>query len=298
MTTRRQFIHSTVASLIAAGTAGSSRLAALQSGAVTARGALKAPVGLQLYSLRHIFKQGDVAGTLAMVRDWGIKDVELAGTYGMSGDDFAGLLKKTGLQAVSTHGDFNKLAEAADAVVADARTFGVRYLGCAWIPHEKRFGIAEAENAARVFSAAGKKANAAGLRFFYHLHGYEFQPGPAGTLFDTIAGQTDPSLVAFEMDVFWAVRGGADPVALFKKYPGRFELTHLKDMQKGLATGDPTGHAPDESNVPLGQGQIDWTAVLREANSQGVKYHFIEDEHPQSEKQIPISLTYLAGLKL
>ena len=296
MTTRRQFIHSTIASLIAAGAAGSSKLTALQSG--PASPALKAPVGLQLYSLRHIFKKGDVAGTLAMVKGWGINQVELAGTYGMSGADFTALLKKTGLEAVSTHGDFTRLAEAADSVITDARTFGVQYLGCAWIPHKERFGLSDAENAAQVFNEAGRKAKAAGLRFFYHIHGYEFQPGPAGTLFDTIATKTDPSLVSFEMDVFWAARGGADPVALFRKYPGRFELTHLKDMEKGLATGDPTGHAPDESNVPLGQGQIDWPAVLREANGQGVKYHFIEDEHPQSEKQIPVSLKYLADLKL
>jgi len=255
-------------------------------------------LGLQLYSLRHLFAKGDVPGTLAMVKKWGLTNVELAGTYGMSATDYAALLKKTGLRAVSTHGDFNKLAEGADAVIADARAFGVEYLGCAWIPHKDRFTAADADKAVAVFNAAGKKANAAGLRFFYHCHGYEFQTGPDGTLFDRIAKGTDPALVAFQMDVFWAVRGGANPVALFTTYPGRFELTHLKDMQKGLPVNDPTGHAPDESNVPLGTGQIDYAAVLREANRQKVKYHFIEDEHPQSEKQIPRSLQYLAALKL
>lgn len=297
-TTRREFIHSTVGTLIAAGAAAPVSLLAAQSNTTSGASALNAPVGLQLYSLRHIFEKGDVPGTLAMVKGWGLTELELAGTYGMSSADFAALLKKTGLNAVSTHGDFNRLADGADAVIADAQVFGVKYLGCAWIPHKERFVAADAAKAVKVFNEAGKKANAAGLRFFYHIHGYEFQPGPDGTLFDTIAKNTDPSLVAFEMDVFWALRGGASPVDLFTKYPGRFELTHLKDMQKGLKTGDPTGHAPDDSNVPLGQGQIDWPALFRAANKDGVKYHFIEDEHPQSEKQIPVSLKYLADLKL
>jgi sugar phosphate isomerase/epimerase len=300
MTTRREFIHSTLAGLIAA-SAPSAMAAAQMSGAGPKTAALGAPIGLQLYSLRHLFKKGDVAGTLALVKQWGITHVELAGTYGMTSADFAALLKKTGLHAVSTHADFNKLATEPAAAFDDAKTFGVEYAGCAWIPHneKEKFGAADAEKAVKVFNAAGAKAKEAGLRFFYHIHGYEFQPAPGGgTFFDTIAKGTDPSLVAFEMDVFWAVRGGANPVALFTTHPGRFELTHLKDMQKGLSVGDPTGHAPDTSNVPLGTGQIDWTSVLREANRQKVKYHFIEDEHPQSEKQIPQSLQYLATLKL
>jgi sugar phosphate isomerase/epimerase len=299
MTTRREFIHSTLAGLVAA--SAPSAFASQMSGTGPKTAAIGAPIGLQLYSLRHLFKKGDVAGTLAMVKQWGITHVELAGTYEMTPAAFTALLKKTGLQAVSTHADFKKLATDADAACADAKTFGVEYVGCAWIPHDEkaRFGASDAEKAVKVFNAAGAKAKEAGLKFFYHIHGYEFQPAPGGgTYFDMIAKGTDPALVAFEMDVFWAVRGGANPVALFTTYPGRFELTHLKDMQKGLAVGDPTGHAPEDTNVPLGTGQIDWTSVLREANRQKVKYHFIEDEHPQSEKQIPQSLQYLATLKL
>ena len=117
-------------------------------------------------------------------------------------------------------------------------------------------------------------------------------------MFDSIAARTDPTLVAFEMDVFWAVRGGAKPLDLFAKYPDRFPLTHLKDMRKGTAIGDPTGHAPDDSNVPLGDGLIDWAPIIRAANKSGTKYHFIEDESPQAEKQIPKTLQYLAGLRL
>jgi sugar phosphate isomerase/epimerase len=294
MTTRREFINTAMAGLIAAGSVRTSSAAGMNDGML--RHPLSGGLGLQLYSLRHLFKT-DVPGTLSMVKQWGITNVELAGTYGMSVSEFAALLAKNGLRPVSTHADFGKLATDIDPILQEAKTFGVQYLGCAWIPHKERFSAADAQKAAAVFNAAGKKAKDAGLRFFYHLHGYEFQQGPDGTLFDLIAKQTDPSAVSFEMDVFWAVHGGADPVKLFTMYPNRFVLTHLKDMKKGTK-GDHTGHAPDDTNVPLGQGTIDWVSVLREANKQQVPFHFIEDEHPQSEKQIPQSLQYLANLKL
>jgi sugar phosphate isomerase/epimerase len=299
MTSRRLFLRALSTGLLASATAPFA-LPAFAQGA--ASGAPKHPftgqLGLQLYSLRHLFAKGDVPGTLAMVKAWGLTNLELAGTYNMSVADYAALLKKMGLRAVSTHADFNKLSDGIDGVIADARTFGVEYLGCAWIPHGDRFTMADADKAASVFNAAGKKASAAGLRFFYHIHGYEFQPGADGTFFDRIARNTDPAFVAFQMDVFWAVRGGASPVDLFAKYPDRFPLTHIKDMKKGTAVGDPTGHAPDDSNVPLGEGVIEWAPIFRAANKAGTKYHFIEDEAPQAEKQIPKTLQYLAGLRL
>jgi len=301
MTNRRHFLRAVSTGLLASATARyASAVPALAQ--APPGGSPTYPftgrLGLQLYSLRHLFAKGDVPGTLAMVKEWGLTDLELAGTYGMSVADYAALLKKIGLRAVSTHADFNKLADGIDGVIADARTFGVEYLGCAWIPHGDRFTAADADKAVTVFNAAGQKARAAGLRFFYHIHGYEFQPAGDGTLFDSIALRTDPALVAFEMDVFWAVRGGAKPADLFAKYPARFPLTHLKDMRKGLTVGDPTGQAPDDSNVPLGDGLIDWASIFRAANTAGTKYHFIEDESPEAEKQIPKSLHYLAGLRL
>jgi sugar phosphate isomerase/epimerase len=301
MNSRRVFLR-TISTGLLASAAAPFASAGPWSPQTAATGAPKHPftgqLGLQLYSLRHLFAKGDVPGTLALVKSWGLTNVELAGTYGMSVAEYSALLGKAGLRAVSTHADFEKLADGIDAVIGDARTFGVEYLGCAWIPHGNRFTAADADKAVTVFNAAGKKAHAAGLRFFYHVHGYEFQPGADGTLFDSIATRTDPALVAFEMDVFWAVRGGASPVDLFAKYPDRFPLTHIKDMRKGTAVGDATGQAPDDSNVPLGEGVIDWAPIFRAANKSGTKYHFIEDEAPQAEKQIPRTLQYLAGMHL
>ncbi len=98
--------------------------------------------------------------------------------------------------------------------------------------------------------------------------------------------------------MFWVVRGGGNPVQLMTKYPGRFKLLHLKDLEKGIATGDPTGAAPDETSVVLGTGQLDFPAIFRAARATGATHFYIEDEHPNAEAQIPKTLEYLRGLKI
>ena len=255
-------------------------------------------IGLQLYSLRHLFEKGDIAGTLAMVRGWGFSDVEAAGTYKLTPSDFAAQVKKAGLRIASTGADFDLLAKDVGTVIKDAKTFGAQQVMCAWIPHERPFSRVHVDNAVKVFTQAGRALRDAGLQFVYHAHGYEFAQGPDGTLFDVLAKQTETGVVDFQMDVFWIVHGGANPVDLFAKYPGRFRSTHLKDMRKGTTVGEATGDAPDDTSVVLGEGIVDIPGVLRAANKAGVKLHFIEDEHPQAEKQIPRSLDYLASLKL
>ena len=269
---------------------------------VHGQGALKHPatgtIGLQLYSLRHLFEKGDIGGTLAMVRGWGFTEVEAAGTYKLPPSDFAAQVKKAGLRIASTGADFNLLAKDVGSVIKDAQAFGAQQVMCAWIPHEGRFSRGHVDKAVPVFMKVGHAMRDAGLRLLYHVHGYEFQQGPDGTLFDALAKQTEAGVLDFQMDVFWVVHGGGNPVELFAKYPGRFPSTHLKDMRKGTKVGEPTGNAPDDTSVVLGEGMVDITGVLRAANKAGVKLHFIEDEHPQSEKQIPRSLEYLASLKL
>ena len=269
---------------------------------VHAQEAVKHPatgtIGLQLYSLRHLFEKGDIAGTLAMVRGWGFTEVEAAGTYKLPPSDFAAQVKKAGLRIASTGADFNLLAKDVGRVIQEAQAFGAQQVMCAWIPHEGRFSRDDVDKAVPVFTRVGRAMRDAGLRFLYHVHGYEFQQGPEGTLFDALAKQTETGVVDFQMDVFWVVHGGGDPVELFARYPRRFPSTHLKDMRKGTKVGEPSGNAPDETSVALGQGMVDIPGVLRAANKAGVKLHFIEDEHPQSEKQIPRSLEYLASLTL
>jgi sugar phosphate isomerase/epimerase len=115
-------------------------------------------------------------------------------------------------------------------------------------------------------------------------------------LFDLLVAETKPEWVTFEMDIFWVVHPGQDPVALLQKYPNRWELMHVKDMRKGTATGKLTGSEDTRNDVAIGSGQIDVAATLRTAIKVGVKHFFIEDESPTVLQQIPQSLRYLESL--
>jgi sugar phosphate isomerase/epimerase len=178
---------------------------------------------------------------------------------------------------------------------------GVQYVMVAWIPHkdDEGFTLAEATKAAADFNAWGAAFKAAGITFTYHAHGYEFRPLPDGSnLFDLICKSTDPENVSFEMDVFWITHGGQDPVKLMEKYPSRWRLMHVKDIRKGAPTGIYTGHAPSTDDVAVGSGQVDWPSVLKEAQSVGVKWYFIEDESDTPDVNIPKSISYIRSLGL
>lgn len=260
----------------------------------------KNPVALQLYSLRESFKTDGVPKTLAKVKAMGISHVELAGAYGLTREAFKAELDKAGLTPVAMHADIKALSSdtAGDAaqVLSDAKFYGVQYVGNAWFPHERPFDAEDAANAIAAFNKAGAAANAAGLTFFYHPHGYEFvKTGDGGTLFDTMVAKTDPALVFFELDIFWAYHGGADPVALIKAYPKRFVLTHLKDMKAGTPRNN-TGGAPDDSSVALGSGVVDVKGVLEAARQSAITWHIIEEESSEPEKNIPAGFAFLKSL--
>ncbi len=257
--------------------------------------AFKGPVGLQLYSLRDQFKK-DVPGTLDQVRDFKIKYVELAGTYGLPPDKFKQELDARGLKAISGHFSYEQCRDHIEDVARDAKIFGLEYVGCAWIPHKDPFDEKTCREAAAVFNRAGEALAKHGIKFFYHTHGYEFLPYREGTLFDLMMAETNPKFVRFQMDVYWVVNPGFDPVKLLQKYGKRFELMHVKDMKKGTPTST-TGHSDVTNNVVLGEGVIDWPSVFRAAKAAGVKWYFIEDESPTSVTQIPQSLRYLETVK-
>jgi sugar phosphate isomerase/epimerase len=252
--------------------------------------------GLQLYSVREQMAK-DVPGTLAEVHSWGIKYVELAGTYGLSPQQFKAQLDDHGLDAVSGHFSFKDWSQDPESALFQARDLGLVDVGCAWIDHSGPFDEATCRHAIEVFNRAGELAALHHMTFFSHTHGYEFQPYRDGTLFDLLMRETNPTNVKFEMDIFWIVHAGQDPVKLLKKYPGRWESMHLKDMRKGTPTGLLTGQSAVTNCVALGDGIIDIPAVLRAARQVGVKWYFIEDESPVSEEQIPQSLVYLRDLK-
>jgi sugar phosphate isomerase/epimerase len=253
------------------------------------------PVGLQLYSLREQFGK-DVPGTLDEVKGFGIKYAELAGTYNLSPDKFKEALAARGIQAVSAHFPYERYRDDAEGVARDAQALGLKYAGCAWIPHKDPFDEKTCREAIAVFNKAGDAMAKHGLKFFYHVHGFEFQPHGQGTLLDLLFTETNPKLVSYQMDIFWIVFPNQDPVKLLEKYPARWELMHLKDMRKGTETGALTGHTDVKNDAALGAGQMDMPAILRAAKKAGVKWYFIEDESPWSEKQIPQSLKYLESV--
>lgn len=252
----------------------------------------KGPIGLQLYSLREQFAK-DVPGTLDKVRDYGFKNVELAGTYGMTPAKFKSELDARSLTAVSGHFPFARFRSDVEGIAAEAKTLGLKYAGCAWVDHSGPFDEKTCRDAIKVFNDAGAALAKHGIKFFYHTHGYEFQPYGSDTLFDLMMKETRPENVTYEMDIFWIIHSGQDPAAMFAKYGDRFELAHLKDMKQSTAIGLLTGTTDVSNDVPLGTGRIDCRRVLAAANKAGVKWYFLEDESPSSEKQLPVSLRYL-----
>ncbi len=251
-------------------------------------------VGLQLYSLRDQFKE-DVPGTLQLIKDWGITKIEGGGTYDLPMKEFEALLKKNNLEVVSVGADFGDLESNVQKVIDNAKSFGAKYVMCAWVPHDNnKWDLEETQHATEVFNKAGKQLKENGLTLAYHAHGYEFRPYKDGTLFDYMAqNATD---FTFELDVYWAQHGGANPLALMKEYPDKFSLMHLKDMEKGVK-GNNTGHEDVETNVVLGTGQIDISGTVAEAKKLGIEYMFIEDESSRVVEQVPQSLAFLKGLE-
>ncbi len=243
------------------------------------------PVGVQLYSVRDAMK-ADFAGTLAHVARIGYKEVEFAGYFDKSPREIRALLKKNGLTAPSAHIGFPVLGASWDKIIADAEVVGHRYLICPWID-EKLRTIDGYKQVADLFNHAGERARKAGMQFGFHNHDYEFPPIDGQVPLDLLMTQTDPKLVAFEMDVFWITNAGKDPLAYFKRFPGRFPLLHIKDR-------DASGKM-----VSVGKGAIDWKAVLRHRTQAGTKHIFVEHDNPADPfASIADSYAYLRKLNV
>ncbi len=253
-------------------------------------------IGLQLYSFRNQIPK-DIPGTLAKIRAMGIKELEGGGSYNMPMPEYKALLDKLGFKMISIGADYDKLQKDLPAIIEEAKAFGAKYVVCFWIPHSGNdFTFDDAKKAVEVFNTAGKALKEKGLSLCYHAHGFEFRPWGNETLFDFMIKEMKPEYANFEMDVFWVKHPGQDPVALLKKYKGRFPLVHLKDRRPGTP-GNQVGHADVESNVVLGQGDVGIAEIMKAAKASGVKHYFIEDESSGSMEQVPLSLAYLKTLK-
>jgi sugar phosphate isomerase/epimerase len=251
--------------------------------------------GVQCWTFRDHFPKAPME-TLDKIKAMGFTEVE-GGASGMSIEALKKACDERGLKIPSIGAGYDQLSKPME-VVKQAKIAGANFVMCAWIPHKgDDFTFEDAQKAVALFNEAGKVLKENGITFCYHNHGYEFRPNPKGegTMMDYIIQNTNPAYVSFELDILWALHGGADPVKLMKKYGSRWQLIHAKDFKNGVK-GDFTGHTPAENDVVLGTGQANWKGILKLANKIGIKHIFIEDESNQEMVNVPKSIEYLKSL--
>lgn len=252
--------------------------------------------GVQMYSFRNVIPEIGLSKTLDFIQENGITLLEGGLPEGMHTEEFIDQIDSRGLSMPSIGANFAELRDNPEAVAERAKSLGAKYVMCAWINHEVgNFNFVNAGEAVEVFNKAGKVMAEHGLIFMYHFHGYELIPHKNGTLLDYIAENTHPDYVHFQMDVFWIHFGGGNPTHLLDKYGKRWVSLHLKDMKKGTLR-DHTGLTPNENNVVIGTGEIDFEGILKKANELGITHMFLEDESANPLVQIPKSITYIKGL--
>lgn len=283
---RREFVTLSSAAL-AAGLAPRSLMGRSQ---VTSRGSRTdadriARIGLQLYTVRGLMAK-NFAGTIQQVAKVGYKEVEFAGYFGKSAPEVRTILDANGLVSPSSHVAIEDLEKDPNAVFDYARTVGQEWVVVAWLDEDRRNTVAALQRVADEFNAIGAKAKAAGLKFAYHNHNPEFTPIEGQLPYDIFLSRTDPKLVQFEMDLYWIVNGGGDPLKYFAEYPGRFPMVHVKDMTK------------DRKMVDVGRGAIDWKQIFAHAKEAGIEHYFVEhDEPPAPLDDIRVSYEYLRRLR-
>ena len=235
--------------------------------------------GLALYTVRDDMATNAKA-TLMAVSEAGYKNIEAAGYkngkfYGMAPSDFKKLLNELGLKPISTH-QGSVTMENADSMIADVKEAGFKYFVIP-VPPMGLFKYDQqtmtmsmtggAANLAEIITTLGKKCEAAGLKLLYHNHDFEFKKDADGIVpIDYLLENTDPKYVNFQMDLYWVTKAGADPVAYFEKYPGRFKIWHVKDMdEKGRF-------------APVGKGKIDFARILEKKKLSGMIYYMVEQD--------------------
>lgn len=252
-------------------------------------------VGLQLYSLRKDLP-GNVKSMIAKVAEAGYKEVETYGFangkfWGLTPKEFKTLLKDNGLKAPSGHygmDEFSKTGKT-DKLKADIESsaaIGGKYFTIAGAHVDMDKGIDGFKKVADDFNKAAELAKASGLKFAYHNHDFEFKKLGDTTGYDVYLTETDKNLVNFELDLYWVVRSGNNPLDLFKKYPGRFPMWHVKDMDK----------AKPEWNTEIGKGSIDFKSIFAEAKLSGMKHFFVEHEtnyNPTPIESVKTSCDYI-----
>lgn len=269
-------------------------------------------VGLGLFSIPNMLDK-DLNGAFEMLSKIGFKEIEPFGPYpfstekartsweaitpnlGFKGSGYFGkqpaaflaTAKANGLSIPALHTDFETLATKMGPLAEAANQMGAKYVVLPSIPAEHRKNIDDYKRTAAIFNKIGAEAKKHGIRFGYHNHGYGLQVTNGKMPLDIIFDETDPLLVYFEMDLYWTMAGGANPVELFKKHPGRYKMMHVKDMkeQKRFAGdgGDPSQWiAMFPYMTSAGEGVFDLPTILKTAKQSGVDHFFVEQDRVEN----------------
>lgn len=225
-----------------------------------------ARLGFQLYTARRAMAR-DFSGTLARIAAIGYDEVEFAGYFGNPPAAVRSAVRAAGLSAPSAHIGMPELAGDWPRTIADASSIGHDHLIFAWIPdaHRSEDGY---KRLAERFNRAGETARASGIRLGYHNYTYDFTRAGDRFLYDLMLAETDPRYVTMQMDVYWLVDAGQDPLAYLTRHPGRYSSLHLKDR------------TPDKRMVDVGSGAIDWRRIIPAARAAGVRHFFVEHDEP------------------
>ena len=241
-------------------------------------------VGLQLYTIRDAMDT-DVPGSLKKVSDMGYKYLELANYadgkfYGYEPVEFRKMVEDLGMEILSSHTEVE--AEGitlgnAQQMAEDHAKLGVKYCVQPWIVEEARTTIASYQKMAADWNQVGEIMKENGIKFGYHNHNFEFDVVEGEIpYFDVFMVELDKDLVTLEIDLFWAKKAGQDPIEIFNRYPGRFELFHLKDMFTHEEPFFTTGGVEDFA--PVGAGVIDFRKILEAKEIAGMKYMIVEQD--------------------
>jgi sugar phosphate isomerase/epimerase len=224
-------------------------------------------------------------GTIARVAAIGYKEVEFAGYFGRTPAEVRALLAQNGLTSPSTHLPYESLDNWQKAL-DDANVIGQQWVTLPWIPEEKRRTADDWKGIAARFNTAAAAAKSSGLRFAYHNHDFELHPVGGMRPLDILLTETDPKLVDFEMDIYWVVFGGGNPLDYFTRYPRRFPLVHAKD----------SSGPPDNKMVDVGKGVIDFKKIFAQGAG-AIEHYFVEHDQPADPmSSIRNSYEYLHSL--
>lgn len=257
----------------------------IQTSAVAAAGLLALPsfvsaaakgkneIGLQIYTLRDtIFK--DPKGVLKQVADFGYKKLETfaykdGSIFGMPFADFGKYMKDLGIKVTSGHYGLDQAkSDSWEKAVTDAKSIGQDYLVVPYLVEGDRKTIDDYKKVCEALNKAGEVAKKNGMKFGYHNHAFEFEALEGQIPYDVMLKELDPKVVDMELDIFWVVNAGHDPVQLFEKHPGRFTQWHVKDMDK----------SDKMRNANVGSGTIDWKNIFANAKKSGMKHFYVEQE--------------------